>query len=80
MPHASPGDGGRNESNFLVCFAFFFPLGAPSLASPRKDSTTLQPGPFSNPHSHLRPTRPSGLPDSEAIKSKREGAVRCAPP
>jgi hypothetical protein len=81
MPHASPGDGGRNESDVRVPRMLFFHWRSePRLAN---KASTLQPGvlSFPNPHPtlHLRPTRPSGL-RGYSIKSKRERAVRCALP
>jgi hypothetical protein len=56
--------------NFLVCFALFFSLGAPSLASQGLNTST---GAFRTP---TRTCDQPALPGSEAIKSKRDGAVR----
>jgi hypothetical protein len=72
------GDGGRNESDFLVSYAiFFFPWRSePRLARPPQHFNRR--GPFRTPTCTCDQ---SALPDSEAIKSKREGgAVRTTVP
>jgi hypothetical protein len=68
-PHAPPGDGGRNESNFLVYFFL-------ALRSEPPKASTLYPGPFSPPL--LRPATcdQPALPDSEASGRLLRTSVR----